>query len=232
MLKTTRRFVGFCQGARMEKGKDGVRYVYRCFECRHNGEVRLPDDSHDGEAATCAQCGGPVTLEWDGGVTLEVAVRRGAPTPAELKQMRASNERTQAEMAERLGVTERQVQRWEAGQGAMPIASWQLLRRVWGYRDPADFTIAPALTRGWDTARDVARDTIERGDAVELQPKIGPRLLAIVSDTALTDNRYGARITEFPDAPGEEEFAGFCVGERVTFVRANVIHLEQRVPRS
>ena len=39
----------------MEKGKAGVRYVYRCFECRHNGEVRLPDDSHDGEAATCAK---------------------------------------------------------------------------------------------------------------------------------------------------------------------------------
>ncbi len=52
-----------------------VLYVYRCSACRHRGEVRLADDSHDGEEATCAACGGPVTLEWDGGVTLDVKGR-------------------------------------------------------------------------------------------------------------------------------------------------------------
>ena len=52
-----------------------VLYVYRCPACRHRGEVWLPDDTHDGEAATCSACGGPVTLEWDGGVTLEAKSR-------------------------------------------------------------------------------------------------------------------------------------------------------------
>lgn len=52
-----------------------VLYVYRCPACRHRGEVRLADDSHDGEAAMCSSCGGPVTLEWDGGVTLDVKGR-------------------------------------------------------------------------------------------------------------------------------------------------------------
>lgn len=58
-----------------ERNRDGQRrvlYVYRCQACRHRGEVRLPDDSHDGEAVTCSACGGPVTLEWDGGVTFQL----------------------------------------------------------------------------------------------------------------------------------------------------------------
>lgn len=49
-----------------------VLYVYRCPSCRAWGEVHLPGDTHDGEAATCRSCGGPVVLEWDGGVTLHV----------------------------------------------------------------------------------------------------------------------------------------------------------------
>jgi len=52
-----------------------VLYFYRCAACGHRGEVRLADDSHDGEPATCASCGGPVTLEWDGGVTFEPTKR-------------------------------------------------------------------------------------------------------------------------------------------------------------
>jgi DNA-directed RNA polymerase subunit RPC12/RpoP len=48
-----------------------VLYVYKCTACGRRGEQRLDDDSHDGEASTCGSCGAPVTLEWDGGVTLE-----------------------------------------------------------------------------------------------------------------------------------------------------------------
>lgn len=50
---------------------DRVLYVYRCAECGHRGEQRRDDDSHDGEATTCASCGSSVTLEWDGSVTFE-----------------------------------------------------------------------------------------------------------------------------------------------------------------
>ncbi len=50
---------------------DRVLYTYKCAECGHRGEQRRDGDSHDGEATTCASCGAPVTLEWDGGVTLE-----------------------------------------------------------------------------------------------------------------------------------------------------------------
>lgn len=52
----------------MELGSN-VLYVYRCAACGHRGWVRLADDSHDGESARCDVCGGPVPLEWDGGVT-------------------------------------------------------------------------------------------------------------------------------------------------------------------
>ncbi|MGA5726632.1 hypothetical protein ACPCHQ_22110 [Ralstonia thomasii] len=48
-----------------------VLYVYNCPACGHRGEQRLTGDSHDGEKSTCQVCGGAVTLEWDGGVTLE-----------------------------------------------------------------------------------------------------------------------------------------------------------------
>lgn len=50
---------------------DRVLYTYKCAECGHRGEQRRADDSHDGEATMCASCGAAVTLEWDGGVTLE-----------------------------------------------------------------------------------------------------------------------------------------------------------------
>jgi predicted nucleic acid-binding Zn ribbon protein len=49
-----------------------VLYTYRCSSCNHRGEVRLNDDSHDGEHATCSACGATVTIEWDGGVTFDI----------------------------------------------------------------------------------------------------------------------------------------------------------------
>ena len=54
----------------------GVLYVYRCVACGHRGDRHFPDDSHDGEAATCDACGDSVMLEWDGGVRLEVGRNR------------------------------------------------------------------------------------------------------------------------------------------------------------
>ncbi|MDN7533950.1 helix-turn-helix domain-containing protein [Burkholderia orbicola] len=211
-----------------------VLYVYRCPACGHNGEVRHPDDGHDGETTTCAKCHAPVTLEWDGGVTLDTVHRRGAgPTPTAIRELRVINGRTQAELAERLGVNERQVQRWEAGEAKMPVAAWQLLRRVWGFRGAVHLEPAATTTWGWDTQRDTRRDTIERGDVVELQAKAGPRLLATVNAVQPKDDLYQALVTGFVGAGDVgEECDGFCLGERVDFRRANVIHLEQRAPRS
>lgn len=51
--------------------KGSVLYVYRCAECGHRGEQRLADDSHDGAESSCSVCGATVTLEWDGGVTID-----------------------------------------------------------------------------------------------------------------------------------------------------------------
>lgn len=215
-----------------------VLYVYRCPACGHRGQIHHPDDSYDGAAATCAQCYGPVALEWDGGVTLEAAPYDGGPTPDEIKAMRQRGRRTQAQAAALLGVKERQVQRWEAGQAPMPIAAWLLLRRSWGYRYPSDFAPAPGpMSRGCDERRDRPRDTIERGDVVELQPVDGPLLRATVCldrvhDGVVGEDGYGAIVTEFVGAAGAgEEYRGFFIGERVTFSRSNVIHLEQRVRR-
>jgi DNA-directed RNA polymerase subunit RPC12/RpoP len=50
-----------------------VLYTYRCAACSHRGDIRLDDDSHDDEEATCSACGATVTIEWDGGVTIERA---------------------------------------------------------------------------------------------------------------------------------------------------------------
>ncbi|MBW5284189.1 helix-turn-helix domain-containing protein [Burkholderia gladioli] len=208
-----------------------VLYVYRCRACGHRGQVHHADDSYDGAAATCEACYEPVALEWDGGVTFEVAGERHAPTPAEIKHMRVINGRTQSDVAERLGVQPRQVQRWEAGDAKMPAAAWQLLRRVWGFRGSTDLERAAHPSRGWDALRDSERDTIERGDVVELQPKVGPRLRATINYAEPRDDIYQALVTEFVGAGDVgDEFDGYCLGERIQFGRANVIHLEQRAP--
>ncbi|RQU68081.1 hypothetical protein DF141_28170 [Burkholderia cenocepacia] len=215
-----------------------VLYVYRCRACGQRGEVHHPDDSYDGAAATCAKCYEPVTLEWDGGVTLEVAPYDSGPTPDEIKAMRQRGRRTQAQAAALLGVLPRQVQRWEAGEAPIPTNAWPLLRRAWGYRYPSDFAPAPGpMTRGCDALRDRPRDTIERGDVVELQPVDGPRLRATVCldrvhDGLIDEESYGGYVTEFVGAADAgDEYRGFFIPERVTFARSNVIHLEQRAPR-
>ncbi|AOI94155.1 hypothetical protein WS58_16490 [Burkholderia pseudomultivorans] len=162
--------------------------------------------------------------------------RPAVPTSADIRSLRLGGRRTQGQMARLLHVTERQYQRWEAGDSAMPPAYWQLLQRIAGQRHPADFAIAPVPTRGWDTHRDKQRDTIERGDVVELQPLDGPLLRAIVCldrvhDGLVDEDGYGALVTEFVGAADAGQvYQGFFIGERVTFARANVIHLEQRVP--
>ncbi|WP_321883848.1 helix-turn-helix domain-containing protein [Burkholderia cepacia] len=223
---------------------EGVLYVYRCPACGHRGEVRHADDSYDGAAATCAQCYGPVTLEWDGGVTLEATPSGSVarpPTAAELVHLRTRHGRTQAAVAARLDVTPRQVQRWEAGVGTMPIPSWQLLCLEWGTRFTEDFAPAPGTTRGWDLHRDQRRETIKRGDLVELQPAGASFYLrAIVTATSSTaihvmpeGDGYWAIVTGFAGVEDTgDELGGFRLGERVSFALANVFHVEQRVPRS
>lgn len=34
----------------MQPAPTGVLYVYQCATCRHRGEVRRDDDSHDGQS--------------------------------------------------------------------------------------------------------------------------------------------------------------------------------------
>jgi len=52
---------------------DLVLYVYKSAECRHEGSVHLAGDTHDGDKANCNSCGAEVLLEWDGGVTFDIA---------------------------------------------------------------------------------------------------------------------------------------------------------------
>ncbi|AOJ73602.1 XRE family transcriptional regulator [Burkholderia sp. MSMB2042] len=161
-----------------------------------------------------------------------------APTPEEFKALRERGRRTQVAAAALLGVQSRQVQRWEAGEAEIPMSAWKLLRRTWGYRYPSDFERYEDFERGWNPERDAKRKTIERGDVVELQPLDGPLLRATVCldrvhDGLVDEDSYGALVTEFVGAVGAgQAYRGFVIGERVTFARANVIHLEQRVPHA
>ncbi|WP_196491113.1 hypothetical protein [Burkholderia cepacia] len=160
----------------------------------------------------------------------------GEPNNETLRALRLRSRRTQGQMAHLLLVTERQYQRWEAGESEMPLANWELLLRVWGARQPIDFEFRTDPTRGWDTERDTVRDTIEPGDVVELQPIQGPLLRATVSkdpapEPPSHDERYSALVTEFVGVEDAGDHCeGFRIGERVTFSRGNVIHLEQRAP--
>ncbi|WP_186117770.1 helix-turn-helix domain-containing protein [Burkholderia gladioli] len=160
------------------------------------------------------------------------------PTAEMLRKLRARSHRTQSQMAALLGLTERQYQRFEADDDSdMPLATWELLLRVWGARHPVDFMkTVDDPTRGWDTLRDAKRDTIEPGDVVELQPMVGPLLRASVNpdlghERHADPDTYGGQITEFVGAGDVgDHYQGFRIGERVTFARTNVIHVEQRVP--
>lgn len=162
------------------------------------------------------------------------ASSRAGESAADLKALRALHGITQASLAERLGVSERQVQRWEAGEGSVSAAYWELLRRTLGFHAARDFARPPhAMTRSWHPERDARRDTIARGDVVVLQPLDGPLVWATVcAQLAGRAGGYEAIVTEFVEAgaPGEE-CQGFCLGERVRFDRDNVLHLEQRAPR-
>jgi DNA-directed RNA polymerase subunit RPC12/RpoP len=50
-----------------------VLYVYKCADCGKRGDQHRDDDTHEGEASVCDSCGSPVTLECDGGVSLETS---------------------------------------------------------------------------------------------------------------------------------------------------------------
>ncbi|AYQ85981.1 XRE family transcriptional regulator (plasmid) [Burkholderia gladioli] len=157
------------------------------------------------------------------------------PTGETLRALRTRSNRTQAQMATLLKIDERTYQRYELDT-EMPVKLWNLLLRVWGSRHPVDFEQTRPMTRDWNRDRDIERDTIERGDVVELQPVVGPLLRATVCldrvhDGLVDEQSYGAFVTEFVGAvDGGQEYRGFFIGERVTFARANVIHLDQRVP--
>ncbi|MBY8608164.1 helix-turn-helix domain-containing protein [Burkholderia arboris] len=156
------------------------------------------------------------------------------PTAAQLKLLRIMHRLTQADLAERLDVTERQVQRWEASDGSLPGVYWQLLRQTLGWLTVRDFQRVAEPTRGWDTQRDTRRDTIEQGDRVELQLLDGPLFCATVCGTHYWGDTpiHEAIVTEFVGAGGAgEEHRGLHLGERVHFAPNNVIHLEQRAPR-
>ncbi|WP_186143619.1 helix-turn-helix domain-containing protein [Burkholderia gladioli] len=164
--------------------------------------------------------------------------RQGCPEPAEILKLRQRTKRTQAQLAAALYVSLRQVTRWESGEQDMPAATWRYMKAKSGYRFAVDFEIAAeAMTRGWDTKRDQPRDTIERGDVVELQPISGPLLRATVCfdrvhDGIVGEDDYGATVTSFVGADDAgQEFQGFAITELVWFSRKNVIHIEQAVPR-
>ncbi|WP_321959277.1 helix-turn-helix transcriptional regulator [Burkholderia cenocepacia] len=159
------------------------------------------------------------------------------PNGATLRAMRQLSNRTQVQLAQLLGVTDRHVGRWESGDAEIPLATWELLLRLWGARHPLDFMQAVEPTRSWDKQLDAERDTIEVGDVVELQPMVGPLLRATVTpdlahERHAAPDTFEAQVTEFVGAGDVgEKYEGFRIGERVTFARANVIHLDQSVPR-
>jgi transcriptional regulator with XRE-family HTH domain len=159
-----------------------------------------------------------------------------SPTAQQLKDLREKTRRTQAQTAVVLDVGLRQVQRWEAGEQAMPAATWRFLKMS-GHRLPVDFTVpAGGITRSWNMERDTPRETIERGDFVHLQPVVGPMIQARVwldrvHDGLIDDESYGAFVIGFPDHPeAGQELDGFYIGERITFSARNVVHVEQRTP--
>lgn len=160
-----------------------------------------------------------------------------APDGPTFKRRRLEARRTQAQVASILGVLERQVQRWEAGTQAIPLAAWRFFKMTCGRRVPQDFADqADGHTRGWDLARDQRRTTIENGDFVHLQPVVGPMLRARVwldrvHDGLIDNESYGGVVIGFPGLPDAgPEFDGFFLGEHITFAERNVVHVEQRVP--
>jgi len=158
-----------------------------------------------------------------------------SPSPADIKDLRERAGRTQAQVATLLGVTDRQVQRWEAGVVAMPSVTWRFFRLTCGHHYPVDFVHQTEFERAWDSLRDGERETIENGDIIELRALDGTLMRAAVwldriHDGLVDEESYGAIVREFPDSPGQAQVRKFRVEDRVTFARSNVLHLKQRVP--
>lgn len=53
-----------------------------------------------------------------------------SPEPNQVRRARAMAGMTQVQLAERLGVAARTVQRWESGTTRMPRAAWLLLKQA------------------------------------------------------------------------------------------------------
>lgn len=163
--------------------------------------------------------------------------RQGSPAPDLIIAERQRVGRTQTQVSELLHVSLRQVQRWEAGEQDMPSATWRFFRLTCGFHYHVDFVRTAESTSGHDTLRDRPRerDTIERGDIVELHALDGTRIRAVVwldrvHDGLSDEESYGAILLGFPDQPAQAQLGKFAEGERITFARENVIHIEQRVP--
>jgi transcriptional regulator with XRE-family HTH domain len=157
----------------------------------------------------------------------------GAPSPDEIKRLRQRAGRTQGELATLLHVGLRQIQRWEAGEPEMPLATWNLLRRLGGYRHACDFKIQPRYDRGYDGNKDRKDFSIKPGDFVNLEPLDGPniqvRVLNPVRMTTSGNEVYDGLLIGFVgDSTGVSELEGFFVGERLTFSKNNVAFVEQR----
>lgn len=159
-----------------------------------------------------------------------------SPTAEQVREARVKANRTQSQAAQVLRVSERQFQRWESV-GGMPPEVWLRYKMTCGYRFPADFEIVEdGATWGYSPGDDEKRTTIEKGDRVHLQAINGTMIQArVVLDRVhdgLTDeDSYAGHVVDFPGRPEVgPEHGGFYLGERVTFAKQNVVHVEQRLP--
>ncbi|OZI28669.1 XRE family transcriptional regulator [Bordetella genomosp. 1] len=160
-----------------------------------------------------------------------------SPAGGEIRDARLKSGRTQSQVAQILRVSERQLQRWEAGEQDMPPGVWRTFTMSCGQHFPADFELAIySPSRGWDLERDKRRDTILKGDRVHLKAIQDGTLIQVMiwldrTDGLIDDNSYGGTVVDFPGEPeAGQEFGGFYLGEKVTFSLRNVLHVEQRLP--
>jgi len=162
-----------------------------------------------------------------------------SPTGTDIRDARLKSERTQGQVARILRVSERQFQRWEAGEQDMPPGVWRTFTMSCGQRFPADFEVAIySATRGWDMERDMRRDSLLEGDRVHLRSIQHGTLIQVkiwLDKTAglVDDDSYSGFVIDFPGEPDAgQEFGGFYIGEKVNFSMANILHVEQRLPSS
>lgn len=74
-----------------------VRYGYFCRLCGNASETFFADASYDGRAATCATCGGPVTLARKGGLPGAFDSKRLAPAKVDARTGSDQQRRTDVE---------------------------------------------------------------------------------------------------------------------------------------